>query len=115
MDLQALKIFYQVDRRELAVSLLATLGVAAVGAVQAILVAVILALLRFVRLVSRPKVEILGTVPGLPGLHSDRASSECRLQFPVYCCFASTRRLYFSTRPFFKRSVLEAVEAAGPT
>jgi MFS superfamily sulfate permease-like transporter len=38
--------------------------------VKAILVAVILALLRFVRLVSRPKIEILGTVPGMRGLHS---------------------------------------------
>ena len=44
LDLRALKTFSQVDRRELAISLLATLGVVAVGAVQAILVAVILAL-----------------------------------------------------------------------
>jgi MFS superfamily sulfate permease-like transporter len=36
VDLKTLKILYRIDRREFALSLLATLGAAAVGAVQAI-------------------------------------------------------------------------------
>jgi len=44
--------------------------VVAVGAVNAILFAVILALLRFIRLISRPRVEVLGEVEGFPGFHS---------------------------------------------
>jgi high affinity sulfate transporter 1 len=113
LDLRSLKSFYQVDRRELALSLLATLGVATVGAVQAILVAVILALLRFVKLVSRPRVEILGKVPGRPGLHSiDRHLDAATI--PGLLLFRFNAPIVFFNAAFFKRSVLEAAAAAGP-
>jgi len=113
LDLKALKLFYQVDRRELALSLLATLGVATVGAVKAILVAVILALLRFVKLVSRPKVEILGSVPGMPGFHSvDRHRSAATSQ--ALLLFRFNAPVVFFNAAFFKRCVLDAVETAGP-
>jgi len=113
LDLRALKTFYQVDRRALALSLVATLGVAAVGAVEAILVAVILELLRFVRLVSRPKVEILGRVPGIPGLHSiERHPNAAAIAGLLL--FRFNAPIIFFNAPFFKRSVLEAVESAGP-
>jgi high affinity sulfate transporter 1 len=113
LDLRTLKTFYQMDRRELALSLIATLGVAAVGAVQAILVAVVLALVRFVKLVSRPKVEILGRVPGLPGLHStDRHQDAATVSGLLL--FRFNAPLVFFNAPFFKRAVLEAADAAGP-
>jgi high affinity sulfate transporter 1 len=112
-DIQTLKSFYQVDRREFALSLLATLGVATVGVVQAILVAVVLALLRFVKLVSRPKVEILGSVSGLPGLHSIDRHPDAATTFGLLL-FRFNAPIVFFNAPFFKRSVLEAVEAAGP-
>jgi len=84
-----------------------------VGVVPAILVAVILALLRFVRLVSRPKVEILGSVPGLPGLHSiDRHPNAATI--PGLVLFRFNAPIVFFNAPFFKRSVLETAEAAGP-
>ena len=112
LDLKALKVFYQIERRELALSLLATLGVATVGAVKAILIAVILALLRFIRLISRPKVEILGTVPGMRGLHSiDRHQNAATI--PGLLLFRFNAPIVFFNAPFFKRSVLDAVEAAG--
>ncbi len=73
----------------------------------------ILAILRFVRLVSRPKVEILGTVPGLPGLHStDRHPDAATI--PGLLLFRFNAPIVFFNAPFFKRSVLEAAEAAGP-
>ncbi len=112
LNIPALKNFYQMDRRELAVSLLATLGVASVGAIQAIFVAVILALLRFVKLVSRPTVEILGKVPNVPGLHSiDRHRNASTISGLLL--FRFNAPIVFFNSPFFKRSVLEAVEAAG--
>jgi high affinity sulfate transporter 1 len=112
LDLKALKVFYQIDRRELALSLLATLGVATVGAIKAILVAVILALLRFVRLVSRPKVEILGAVPGMPGLHSTERHRNAATVSGLLL-FRFNAPLVFFNASFFKRSVFQAVEAAG--
>jgi MFS superfamily sulfate permease-like transporter len=113
LDVKSLKTFYRMDRRELVLSLLATLGVATVGAVQAILVAVILALVRFVRLVSRPKVEILGSVPGLKGLHSIERHQDATIR-PGLLLFRFNAPIVFFNAPFFKRSVLEAAEAAGP-
>jgi high affinity sulfate transporter 1 len=113
LDVKSLKTFYQMDRRELALSLLATLGVATVGAVQAILVAVILALVRFVRLVSRPKVEILGSVPGLKGLHSVERHQNATIR-PGLLLFRFNAPIVFFNAPFFKRSVMEAADAAGP-
>lgn len=112
LDLRSLKTFWQMDRRELVLSLIATLGVAAVGAVQAILVAVLLALLRFVRLVSRPKIEILGSVAGRPGLHSvDRHPNAATV--PGLLLFRFNAPIVFFNSAFFKRTVLEAVETAG--
>jgi high affinity sulfate transporter 1 len=113
LDLKVLKSFYQVDRRELVLSLVATLGVATVGAVKGILIAVVLALLRFIRLVSRPKVEILGSVPGLVGLHSIERH-ENAITISGLELFRFNAPIVFFNAPFFKRSVLEAVEAADP-
>jgi high affinity sulfate transporter 1 len=112
LDLKALNTFYQVDRRELVLSLLATLGVATVGAIKAILFVVILALLRFVRVVSRPKAEILGTAPGLPGLHSIDRHPDAATDSGLLL-FRFNAPIVFFNAPFFKRSVLEAVETAG--
>ena len=112
LDLKSLRSLYQIDKRELALSLLATLGVVTVGAVKAILVAVILALLRFVKLVSSPKVEILGVVSGMPGLHSiDR--HQTAVTIPGLLLFRFNAPIVFFNAAFFKRNVLEAVEAAG--
>lgn len=114
LDIPSLKTFYSVDWRELAVSLVATTGVAAVGAIDAILVAVILALLRFVQLVSRPKVEILGRVPGLPGVHGiDRHPGATTT--PGLLLFRFNAPVVFFNAPFFKRSALAAAESAGPS
>jgi len=110
LDLKSLKTFYRVDRRELILSLVATLGVATVGAIKSILLVVILALLRFVSLVSRPKVEILGTVPEIAGLHSvHRHPTATKL--PGLLLFRFNAPIVFFNAPFFKRSVLNAIEA----
>ena len=113
LDLRALKVLYQVDRRELVLSLIATVGVATVGAIKSILLVVILALLRFVRLVSRPKVETLGTVPNIPGLHSvDRHRNAAT--FPGLLVFRFNAPIVFFNAPFFKRSILSAIRASEP-
>jgi len=87
--------------------------VATVGAVKAILLVVIRALLRCVRLVSRPKVEVLGTVPGIPGLHSMARHPDAA---PVsgLLLFRFNAPIVFFNAPFFKRSIYQAIETAGP-
>jgi len=113
VDAQALKDIRRVDRREFMLSLITTVGVVVVGAIDAILLAVVLALLRFVRLVSRPTVEVLGEVPGLPGLHSvDRHQTATQREGIVIVRFNAP--VVFFNAPYFKREVLAAAGGAGP-
>jgi MFS superfamily sulfate permease-like transporter len=114
IDIPALRIIYTIDRREFALSVLATLGVVAVGSMQAILVAVILAILRFVKLVSRPKIEILGTVEGFPGFHSIERHPEATT-IPGLMLLRFNSPIVFFNAPYFRRGVMAAAQAAGPS
>ena len=113
VNVRILKRFYRLSRYEFALSILATLGVAAVGAVQAILFVVILALLRFIQVISRPSVEVLGEVEGLPGLHSLSSHDKARTT-PGLVLFRFNGPIVFFNAPFFGREVLAAVRHAGP-
>jgi high affinity sulfate transporter 1 len=111
IDVPALRAICRIDRREFALSVLATLGVVAVGAIQAILVAVVLAILRLVRIVSHPKIEILGQVQCLPGFHSvERHPEAATIPGLIFLRFNAPRR--FCNAPYFKGEVLAA---AGPS
>ena len=113
IDIRNVRLFYQIDRTEAVLSALATLGVVALGAVNGILFAVVLALLRFIKLMSRPRVEILGKVEGLPGLHSlDR--HEGSQEFPGMLLFRFNAPITFFNAPHFKRELIRVVDAAGP-
>jgi MFS superfamily sulfate permease-like transporter len=114
VDIEALKTIYRIDRREFVLSSIATLGVVAVGAIQAILFVVALATLRFVRLVARPKVEILGRVEGFPGLHSVERHPEATT-IPGLLLLRFNAPIVFFNAPYFKRELLAAVDAAGPS
>jgi len=114
IDIRTLKSLYRIDRREFALSLLATLGVVAVGPIHAILVAVALAILRFVKLVSRPKIEILGTPRGLAGFHSVQRHPGA-LTIPGLMLLRFNAPVVFFNAPYFKREIIAAVDAAGPS
>jgi MFS superfamily sulfate permease-like transporter len=114
IDISELRKIYGIDRREFSLSLLSTLGVVAVGAIDAILIAVTLALLRFVRLISRPKIEVLGEVKGLPGFHSIERHPDATT-VPGLMLFRFNAPIVFFNAPYFKREVMSAVDAAGPS
>jgi len=114
VDLEALKTIYRIERREFVLSIIATLGVVAVGAIQAILFVVALATLRFVRLVARPKVEILGRVDGLPGLHSVERHPGA-VTIPGLLLLRFNAPIVFFNAPYFKRELLAAAAAVGPS
>ena len=113
MDVASVRRFWVLDKPEFLLSVAATLGVVWVGAIQAILIAVLLALGRFVRLAARPRAEVLGQVPGEPGLHSvDRHPGAETV--PGLVLFRFNGPLVFFNAPHFKRRALSAVDAAGP-
>ena len=113
VNITTLKALWRFSRSEFALSVLATLGVVAVGAVQAILVVVVLALLRFVKVASRPTVEVLGEVPGMPGIHPLRMHDDATT-IPGLMLFRFNAPLVFFNAPYFRREVLAAVRQAGP-
>ena len=113
LDLRTLHELRRLDPRELALSVLATLGVIWVGAIQAIVVAVVLALLRFIRITARPRVEILGEVEGLPGFHAVKGEPQART-VPGLLLFRFNAPLVFFNAPFFKQQARAAIDAAGP-
>lgn len=114
VNITALHTIYRIDRREFALSILATLGVVSVGSMRAILVAIVLAILRFVRLVSRPKIEVLGEVEGFSGFHAVDRHPEA-VTFPGLVLLRFNAPIVFFNAPFFKRGVLAAADAGGPS
>lgn len=111
VNFATLKVIYRISPQEFMLSILATIGVVAVGAVQAILVVVILSLLRFVRVVSRPEIDQLGKVKGLPGLHSLKWHPDATTT-PGLMLFRFNAPIVFFNAPHFRREVLAAVGRA---
>jgi len=95
VDLRTLATIRRIDRVEVWLSLLATVGVVVVGAMNAILLVVALSLLRFVRLTARPAAALVE--PAFPGL----------------ALFRFDGPIVFFTAPHFKREALAAAAHAG--
>ena len=70
-DTRTLREIWSINRAEVGLAVITTLGVLSVGAINGILIAVGLALVRFVKLTARPKDEVLGAVDGLPRFSFD--------------------------------------------
>jgi MFS superfamily sulfate permease-like transporter len=85
--------------------------VVAGGAIQAILFVVILATLRFVRLMARPKIEVLGKVAGMPGYHSLERHPEATA-LPGLLLLRFNAPIVFFNAPYFKRELLEMAKTA---
>jgi len=75
---------------------------------------VILALVRFVKLVSRPRVEVLGSVAELGGLHSIERHPGART-IPGLLVFRFNGPIVFFNAPHFKQQALAAAAAAAPS
>ncbi|MBR0933808.1 SulP family inorganic anion transporter [Bradyrhizobium jicamae] len=112
-DIQTLREIWSIDRTEVGLAAATTLGVVALGAINGILIAVALALMRFVKLTARPRDEVLGTVVGLPGLHSIERHPDAKT-FPGLVLYRFDGPLTFFNSDYFKTRALAAAEAAGP-
>ena len=112
VDLTTLRTLWREAKDELAISIVATLGVVALGSMQGILLAVVLALLRFIRIVARPSCEVLGDVKGMPGFHSVGRHPNARFT-PGLCLFRFNSPIVFFNARYFKRSALQLVDTPG--
>jgi high affinity sulfate transporter 1 len=112
-DVGTLRDIWSVDRREVALSVVTTIGVVAVGAIDAILVAVALALVRFVQITARPRDEVLGKVQGLPGMHSIQRHPGAKT-WPGIVIYRFGGPVVFFNAAYFKKRALGAAAAGGP-
>jgi len=112
-DMNSLREIWKIDRLEFGLAVITMLGVVAVGAINGILIAVALAVARFVKQTARPRVEVLGTVDGLPGFHSIERHQTAKT-FPGLALFRFNAPLTFFNADYFKRRALAAANAAGP-
>ncbi len=111
-NVHTLREIWHVDKREVGLSVLTTLGVVAVGAINAILVAVVLALLRFVQITARPRDEILGEVEGMPGLHAVERHPGAKT-WPGIVIYRFDGPITFFNAAYFKQRALHTAAAAG--
>jgi MFS superfamily sulfate permease-like transporter len=112
-DFSSLRQIWRVDKGEVVLSLIATLGVVLVGPINGILVAVTLALARFIRATARPRDEILGKVQGMPGFHSIERHPGAQT-FPGLQIYRFGGPITFFNAAYFKERALAAANAAGP-
>ena len=113
IDVGILRAIWAIDKSEVALSLITTLGVVAFGAINAILIAVILALARFIKLVARPQDEILGKVKGMHGLHSVERHLGAQT-FAGLVLYRFNSPITFFNSAYFKQRVLRTAKATGP-
>jgi high affinity sulfate transporter 1 len=112
-DVASLRHIWRVDKGEVVLSLVATLGVVLVGPINGILVAVTLALARFIRGTARPKDEILGKVQGMPGFHSIERHPGAQT-IPGLQIYRFGGPITFFNATYFKERALAAANTAGP-
>lgn len=112
-DTRTLREIWSIDRAEVGLAIITTLGVVALGAINGILIAVGLALVRFVKITARPKDEVLGTVDGLRGFHSVERHAGAKT-FPGLVLYRFNGPLTFFNSDYFKARALAVADAAGP-
>lgn len=112
LDLDSLRRFWVIDKREFLLSMIATFGVIWVGALEAILFVVLLAVLRFVQLTARPRAEVLGSIEGMPGFHALDRHPEAAVTAGLVL-FRFNGPLVFFNAGYFKREALAAANQQG--
>jgi high affinity sulfate transporter 1 len=112
-DIKTLREFWRIDRLEVGLAIVTTLGVVAFGAINGILIAVGLALVRFIQMTARPKDEVLGSVDGLSGLHPIDSYPAART-VPGLVLYRFDAPLTFFNSDYLKTRVLALCDAAPP-
>ena len=106
-------LFYQIDRTEAVLSVLAHARRCGSGGRQRRLFAVVLALLRFIKLMSRPRVKFWARSRVFQDFTRSSDMRAVRKSWDA-ATLVSTRRSPFFNAPYFKRGVVRVVDEAGP-
>ncbi|MBE1495724.1 high affinity sulfate transporter 1 [Amycolatopsis lexingtonensis] len=110
VDLRELRRFARFRRSELVLALLTTAGVLGLGVLYGVLAAVGLSILDLLRRIARPHDGILGTVPGLAGMH-DVDDYPAATTEPGLVVYRYDAPLCFANAEDFRRRALAAAAA----
>ncbi|WIV53877.1 SulP family inorganic anion transporter [Amycolatopsis nalaikhensis] len=109
VDVRELRRFARFRPSELVLALLTTAGVLGLGVLYGVLAAVGLSILDLLRRIARPHDGILGTVPGLAGMHDVDDYPEATTE-PGLVVYRYDAPLCFANAEDFRRRALAAVD-----
>lgn len=110
VDVRSLRLFGQVRRSDLVLSLATFVAVSLLGVLGGVVVAVTLSLLDFVRRAWRPHHAILGRAPGVKGYHDVTRYPEA-VQVPGLLLLRWDAPLFFANADTFADTVRRAVSS----
>ncbi|NEV64276.1 SulP family inorganic anion transporter [Thiorhodococcus minor] len=109
LDLAAYRQLWRIDRFELWLAGLTTLGVLTIGVLPGVVIAILLALINVLMRIYRPQDTLLGVVPGLDG-YNDLAFSPEAKPVPGIIIYRFDAPLLFFNAEHFKSRLLSLVE-----
>ena len=112
IDLTALRRLVSFRRGELVIAATAFLGVLVLGILYGVLVAIAVSVAELLIRVARPHDAILGTVPGMAGMHDIDDYPQART-IPGLVVYRYDAPLFFANAPDFRRRALAAARG-GP-
>jgi SulP family sulfate permease len=112
VELGELRRFARFRRSEFVLAVGTLVAVLVLGVLIGVVVAITLSILDLLRRVARPHDAVLGTVPGIAGMHDvdDYTSAE---QIPGLLVYRYDSPLFFANAEDFRRRAAAAVSAAG--
>jgi len=113
IDLTAVRRLVAFRRGELVIAAAAFLGVLALGILYGVLVAVGVSVAELLVRVARPHDAILGTVPGMAGMHDIDDYPQART-IPGLVVYRYDAPLCFANAQDFRRRILAAARSGGP-
>jgi high affinity sulfate transporter 1 len=113
LDIAAYRGLWEVDRYELGLSLMTTVGVLVIGVLPGVVIAIMLALLQVLIKVYRPGDTLQGVVPGLEG-YNDLSLSEDARPVPGVIIYRFDAPLLFFNADYFKSRILSLVDGTTP-
>ena len=113
IDVTALRRLISFRRGELVITAAAFIGVLALGILYGVLVAVGVSVAELLLRVARPHDAILGTVPGMAGMHDVDDYPQART-IPGLVVYRYDAPLFFANAQDFRRRALAAARSGGP-
>jgi high affinity sulfate transporter 1 len=104
----ALRHLWRVRKGELALAVVAILGVALVGVLEGIIIAVLLSILQFLERAWRPHYAVLGVVDDVPGYHDIQHYPGAE-QIPGLLIIRWDAPLFFANADLFRKRVHELI------